>query len=166
MNVNIDFGAIKEKVGTVAQAGVAQTKKVVTIAKLKADNMAQQDAVRKAYFAIGKLYYAKSKGAPDEEFAELFAKADAALAAIAANNAALEEMKATEEVVIDVEMQAGEMPEDVEPTVEDVVADVQETVAEVVAEEAPVEEAPEEEAPAEAVPEESAEDEMSNGKAE
>ena len=48
MNINIDFDAIKEKVGTIAQAGVAQTKKVATIAKLKTDNMAQQDALRQA----------------------------------------------------------------------------------------------------------------------
>ena len=135
MNINIDFDAIKEKVGTLAQAGVAQTKKVATIAKLKTDNMAQQDALRKAYLAIGKLCYAKCKDAPDEDLAPLFAKVETALSAIAANNAALEEMKAAEEVVIDVEMQAGEMPDDAEePSVDDVMADVQETVAEATAE--------------------------------
>ena len=71
------------------------------------------------------------------------------------NNAALEEMKAAEEVVIDVEMQAGEMPDDAEePSVDDVMADVQETVAEATAEtEAPAED----EAPAE--PETPADDE-------
>lgn len=153
MNINIDFGAIKEKVGSIAQAGVAQTKKVASVAKLKTDNMAQQDAVRKAYLAIGKAYYAKMKGQPDEEFAELFAKVDAAMAAIAANNAALEELKAVEEVVIDVDIETEaadeeaapveEAPaEEAEPTIDDVVADVQETVAEVT-EEAPAEETPE-----------------------
>ena len=141
MNITIDLDAIKEKVGTIAQAGVAQTKKVATIARLKTDNMAQQDAIRKAYLAIGRLCYAKYKDAPDEELAPLFAKVDNALATIAANNAVLEEMKAAEEVVIDVEMQAGEMPDDVEePSVDDVMADVQETVAEATAEpEAPAE---------------------------
>lgn len=141
MNITIDLDAIKEKVGTIAQAGVAQTKKVATIARLKTDNMAQQDAIRKAYLAIGRLCYAKYKDAPDEELAPLFAKVDNALATIAANNAVLEEMKAAEEVVIDVEMQAGEMPDDVEePSVDDVMADVQETVAEATAEpETPVE---------------------------
>ncbi len=148
MNITIDLDAIKEKVGTIAQAGVAQTKKVATIARLKTDNMAQQDAIRKAYLAIGRLCYAKYKDAPDEELAPLFAKVDNALATIAANNAVLEEMKAAEEVVIDVEMQAGEMPEDMEePSVDDVMADVQETVAEATAEpETPAEpEAPAEE---------------------
>ena len=148
MNITIDLDAIKEKVGTIAQAGVAQTKKVATIARLKTDNMAQQDAIRKAYLAIGRLCYAKYKDAPDEKLAPLFAKVDNALATIAANNAVLEEMKAAEEVVIDVEMQAGEMPEDMEePSVDDVMADVQETVAEATAEpETPAEpEAPAEE---------------------
>lgn len=155
MNINIDFDAIKEKVGTIAQAGVAQTKKMATIAKLKTDNMAQQDAMRKAYLAIGKLCYAKYKDTPDEDLAPLFAKVEAALATIAANNAALEEMKAAEEVVIDVEMQAGEMPDDVEePSVDDVMADVQETVAEATAE---PETAEEPETPAE--PENPADDE-------
>ena len=73
MNITIDLDAIKEKVGTIAQAGVAQTKKVATIARLKTDNMAQQDAIRKAYLAIGRLCYAKYKDAPDEELAPLFA---------------------------------------------------------------------------------------------
>ena len=104
MAINFDFGSIKEKMGNLAQAGVAQGKKVASIAKLKADNMAQQDAIRKAYFAIGKAYYAKMQGQPDEEFAELCGKVDAAMAAIAANNAALKDLKAAAEVVIDVDI--------------------------------------------------------------
>lgn len=153
MAIKFDFGALKETVTGLAQSGVAQGKKVASIAKLKSDNLAQQDALRKAYVAIGKLYYAEHKDAPEEGYGELFAKAEAALAAIAANNAALEELKETEEVVIDVEMQAGEMPEDLE---------VEVTEADLV----PEEEAPAaEEAPAEeaAAP---AEDELSNDKSE
>ena len=61
INVNIDLDAIKEKVGTIAQAGVAQTKRVATIARLKTDNMALQDTLRKAYLALGKACYAKHK---------------------------------------------------------------------------------------------------------
>ena len=160
MAINFDFGSIKEKVGNIAQAGVAQGKKMASVAKLKADNMAQQDAVRKAYMAIGKAYYAKMQGQPDEEFAELFAKVDAAMAAIAANNAALEDMKAAEEVVIDVDITpddivvepapaeeaapAEEVAPAEAPTVDEVVADMQETVAEVT-EEAPAADEPKDE---------------------
>lgn len=150
INVNIDLDAIKEKVGTIAQAGVAQTKKMAAITRLKTDNMAQQDALRKAYLALGKACYAAHKAAPDEAMAPLFARVDAALSAIAANNAALEELRAAEEVVIDVgveeETPAQEEAAAEEPTVDEVMADVQETVSEVTA--APVEETPAEEVPA------------------
>ena len=169
MAINFDFGSIKEKMGNLAQAGVAQGKKVASIAKLKADNMAQQDASRKAYFAIGKAYYAKMQGQPDEEFAELCGKVDAAMAAIAANNAALKDLKAAAEVVIDVDITPDDVADETaeapaaeeaapaeetapaeeaapveEPTVDDVVADVQETVAEVT-EEAPAADEPKDE---------------------
>ena len=169
MAINFDFGSIKEKMGNLAQAGVAQGKKVASIAKLKADNMAQQDAIRKAYFAIGKAYYAKMQGQPDEEFAELCGKVDAAMAAIAANNAALKDLKAAAEVVIDVDITPDDVVDETaeapaaeeaapaeetapaeeaapveEPTVDDVVADVQETVAEVT-EEAPAADEPKDE---------------------
>ena len=169
MAINFDFGSIKEKMGNLAQAGVAQGKKVASIAKLKADNMAQQDAIRKAYFAIGKAYYAKMQGQPDEEFAELCGKVDAAMAAIAANNAALKDLKAAAEVVIDVDITLDDVADETaeapaaeeaapaeetapveeaapveEPTVDDVVADVQDTVAEVT-EEAPAADEPKDE---------------------
>ena len=160
MKINIDFGAIKDTVSGIAQAGVAQGKKVASIAKLKSDNMAQQDALRKAYREIGKRYYAEHKGNPEEGYAELFAKVDDALAAIAANNAALEEMKETEEVVIDVEMQAGEMPEDMSDY-----ADVPEADATPAEESAPAEEPVPAEDAAPAEEPASAEDQMSNGKA-
>ena len=169
MAINFDFGSIKEKMGNLAQAGVAQGKKVASIAKLKADNMAQQDAIRKAYFAIGKAYYAKMQGQPDEEFAELCGKVDAAMAAIAANNVVLKDLKAAAEVVIDVDITLDDVADETaeapaaeeaapaeetapveeaapveEPTVDDVVADVQETVAEVT-EEAPAADEPKDE---------------------
>ena len=147
MNINIDFGAIKEKVGNLAQAGVSQTKKVATIAKLKSDNMAQQDALRKAYLAIGKQYYAEKRGQADEAYAALFAKADAALAAIAANNAKLDELKAADEVVIEVDVQKDDFADEADETAAPA---AEEAPVEEPAEETPVEEEkPAEEAPAE-----------------
>ena len=142
MAIKIDFGAIKETVSGLAQTGAAMGKKAVTVAKLKSDNLAQQDALRKVYLAIGKKYYAEHQEDVGEGYAELFAKADAILSAIAANNAALDEMKETEEVVIDVEMTAGDMPEDFEDY-----ADVAEDAP--VVEDAPVDEVPVDDAPAE-----------------
>lgn len=148
--MNINFGSIKEKVGNLAQAGVSQTKKVATIAKLKSDNMAQQDALRKAYLAIGKRYYAEKRGQADEAYAALFAKADAALAAIAANNAKLNELKAADEVVIEVDIQKDDFADEADETAAPA---AEETPAEETAEETPAEEAPvEEEKPAEEAP--------------
>ena len=151
MAINFDFGALKDKAVELAQAGAAKTKKASTTAKLKADNLAQQDAVRKAYLAIGKKYYEDHAGAPDEAYIELFAKAEAALAAIAANNAKIAELKTVEEIPVDVdievEMQAGEMPAEVEDAEAATEADFAEAVP---AEAAPVEAAPE--TPTEEIP--------------
>jgi hypothetical protein len=152
MNFNIDFDAVKEKVGNIAQAGVSQSKKLATVAKLKADNMSQQDALRKAYLAIGKQYYAEKSGQVDEAYAALFAKADAALAAIAANNAKLEELKAVEEVVINVDAVDFDAEDEVVvPAAEETSAEAP-AEAEPAAEAAPAEEAPVEEAPAAEAP--------------
>lgn len=156
MSMNIDFDAIKDTVVDLAQSGVAQGKKVVAAAKLKADNMAQCDAIRKAYLAIGKQYFASHRGEPDEEFVQLFTAVEYAMAAIDANNAELAAMKAEPDVSVDldVEMQAGEVPDDLETLIEQEMesadfADVEE-VAEPV--ETPAEEVPVEEVPTEATP--------------
>ena len=49
---------LKDKAADLAQAGVAQSKRLAEIAKLKVSNMAEEDAIKKAYIEIGKLYYA------------------------------------------------------------------------------------------------------------
>ncbi len=147
MSMNIDFDAIKDTVVNIAQSGVAQGKKVATAAKLKADNMAQRDAIRKAYLAIGKQYFAAHRGEPDEEFVQLFTAVEYAMSAIEANNAELAAMKAEPDVSVDVdvEMQAGEVPDDLETLIEQEMeqadaAEVEETPVEEQAE-APVEDA-------------------------
>lgn len=152
MAIKFDFSALKETVTGLAQSGVAQGKKVATVAKLKGDNLAQQDAARKAYTAIGKLYYAMHQGAPEEGFEELFAKVDAALAVIAENEAALAAMKEVEVVIdedVEYEMQAGEMPADIFVSDEELAGEEATLEAklkeEVVAEDAPAEDAPAEE---------------------
>ena len=160
MSMNIDFDAIKDTVVNLAQSGVAQGKKVATAAKLKADNMAQRDAIRKAYLAIGKQYFATHRGEPEEEFVQLFTAVEYAMAAIDANNAELAAMKAEPDVSVDldVEMQAGEVPDDLETLIEQEMesadfADAEEAVEPT---EAPVEEVPAEEVPVEEVPAEEA----------
>ena len=56
------FDNFKEKAADLAQAGVAQSKRLAEIAKLKTANMGEEDTIKKAYIELGKLYYAE-KGA-------------------------------------------------------------------------------------------------------
>ena len=60
---------LKDKAADLAQAGVAQSKRLAEIAKLKVSNMAEEDAIKKAYIEIGKLYYAEKGTAPEGGYA-------------------------------------------------------------------------------------------------
>lgn len=84
---------LKEKVTDLAQAGMAKSKQLAEIAKLKAANMAEQDTIKKAYVEIGKLYYAEKGSTPEGGYAAACEKITAAKASIAANNAKIEELK-------------------------------------------------------------------------
>ena len=87
------FDNLKEKVTDRAQAGVAKSKQMAEIAKLKAANMSEQDTIKKAYLEIGKLYYAEKGSTPDGGYAAACEKITVAKANIAANNAKIEELK-------------------------------------------------------------------------
>ena len=90
---------IGEKMGDLAQTGVAKSKQLAEIAKLKAANMAEQDTIKKAYLEIGKLYYAEKGATPEGGYAAACEKITAAKANIAANNAKIEEIKDGDEEV-------------------------------------------------------------------
>ncbi|MGI5962821.1 MAG: serine proteinase [Lawsonibacter sp.] len=98
------FDNFKEKATDLAQAGVAQSKRLAEIAKLKTSNMAEEDTIRKAYQEIGKLYYAEKGLTPEGAYAAACEKITAARAAIEANNDRIAELKASGDV------------EEVEPT--------------------------------------------------
>lgn len=87
------FDNLKEKVTDFAQAGVAKSKQMAEIAKLKAANMGEQDTIKKAYLEIGKLYYAEKGTTPEGGYAAACEKITTAKANIAANNAKIEELK-------------------------------------------------------------------------
>ena len=93
------FDNLKEKVADLAQAGVAKSKQLAEIAKLKAANMAEQDAIRKAYLEIGKLYYAEKGATPEGGYVAACERITAAKANIAANNAKIEDLKDGDEDV-------------------------------------------------------------------
>ncbi len=70
----MDFESIMNRVAGLAQDGVAKAKDLAEVAKLKVNNAAEEDAIRKAYTEIGKLYFAQRGMDPEPAFAALCAK--------------------------------------------------------------------------------------------
>ena len=87
------FDNFKEKATDLVQAGAAQSKRLAEIAKLKTANMAEEDAIKKAYIELGKLYYAEKGATPDAAYAASCEKITASRAAIETNNERLAELK-------------------------------------------------------------------------
>lgn len=96
---------LKGKITDIANSGVAQSKKIAEIAKLKTSNIAEDDIVRRTSTELGRLYYAQMATEAEGEFAALCEKITAAKATIEANNARLSEMKnsndASDEIIVD-----------------------------------------------------------------
>ena len=93
MDFKDTFDTIKDKATDLAQAGVAQSKRLAEIAKLKMANMAEEDAIKKAYLEIGKLYYAEQGASPDGAFASACERITASKAVIETNNERIAELK-------------------------------------------------------------------------
>ena len=87
------FDALKSKATDLAQTGVAQSKRLAEIAKLKTANLTEEDNIKKAYIELGKLYYAEKGAAPEGAYAAACEKITAAKAAIEANNDRIAELK-------------------------------------------------------------------------
>ena len=134
------FENLKGRATDLAQAGVAQTRRLTEIAKLKMANMSEEDAIKKAYLEIGKLYYAEQGAAPDGAFAAACERITASKAIIETNNERIAELKSHEDPEVETEV-------DVEVEVEDGEVEVQ--IEEKQEESPAVEESPVEEAPAE-----------------
>ena len=92
------FDNFKEKATDLAQAGVAQSKRLAEIAKLKMANMSEEDAIKRAYLEIGKLYYAERGMAPEGAYAALCEKITASKQKIEENRAKISEIKAANDV--------------------------------------------------------------------
>ena len=84
---------LKDKATDLAQTGAAESKRLAEIAKLKSANLAEENAIKKAYLEIGKLYYEQMAAAPGEDFAAACEKITAAKASIEANNDRIAELK-------------------------------------------------------------------------
>lgn len=125
------FDTFKERATDLAQAGVAQSKRLAEIAKLKAANMSEEDAIKKAYIEIGKLYYAEKGTSPEGAFAAACEKVTAAKAAIEANNDRINELKETDDEAepVDIVEEAGETVADAVEAAADAVEEVKEAAA-------------------------------------
>lgn len=92
------FEDIIGRVSDLAQAGAAKAKAITEITKLKVNNAAEEDTIRKAYIEIGKMYYKDRVMAPDAQFAPLCAKITASKEKIEANNQRIAEIKAADDI--------------------------------------------------------------------
>ena len=122
----MDFENIMGRVTDLAQAGAAKAKELAEIAKLKVNSATEEDAIRKAYIEIGKLYYAERGMAPDASYAALCEKITASKEKIAYNKQKIADIKAANNLSDE------EVPEE-DFTAEDVVVE-EPTVSEETAE--------------------------------
>lgn len=109
MDFRSTFENLKDRATDLAQAGVAQSKRLAEIAKLKTANMAEEDAIKKAYIEIGKLYYAEKGATPDGAFAAACEKITASKAVIETNNERIAELKQPGDPEPEVEVEAEEV---------------------------------------------------------
>lgn len=124
MDLKSTFENLKGKATDLAQAGVAQSKRLAEIAKLKTANMAEEDAIKKAYLELGKLYYAENGAAPEGAYAAACEKITASKALIETNNERIDELKQT--VSAGAEEELEEAMEVVEAAVEEAVEEAEE----------------------------------------
>ena len=122
------FDNFKEKATDLAQAGVAQSKRLAEIAKLKTANMGEEDTIKKAYIELGKLYYGEKGAAPEAAYAASCEKITAAKAAIEANNDRIAELKSSADDEVEVVARVEPVERAAEPSAHQE-AEVQETEA-------------------------------------
>ena len=128
MDLKSTFETLKDQATDLAQAGVAQSKRLAEIAKLKMANMAEEDAIKKAYIELGKLYYAEQGATPDGAYASACERITASKALIETNNERIAELKQPG----DPEPEAEAAAEAVEEAVADAVESAVEAVADAV----------------------------------
>ena len=116
--MSFDFNSLMEKAKDLAQTGVAKAKELTDtavdkgkelteIGKLKVQNATEQEAIKKAYLEIGKLYYAERGSAPEAAYAALCQQITESNEKITYNNERIEDIKAAgkigDEDIVDVE---------------------------------------------------------------
>ena len=87
------FDELKDRAMDLGRAGVAKSKQLAEITRLSLNNASEEDAVRKAYVEIGKLYYAERGMAPEPAYAHLCERITAAKVNIEENKARIAQIK-------------------------------------------------------------------------
>lgn len=82
------------KARELADTGIAKAKELAEIGKLKVSNSTEQEAIRKAYTELGKLYYAERGSAPEAAYADTCQRISNSLARISYNNERIADIKA------------------------------------------------------------------------
>ena len=85
---------LKDRAMDLGRAGVAKSKQLAEITKLSLNNASEEDAIKKAYIEIGKLYYAERGMAPETAYVALCEKITASKITIEENKARIAEIKA------------------------------------------------------------------------
>ena len=118
--MSIDFESLKDKAVVLAQSGVvkakeitgtgiakardladtgvARAKEITEIGKLKVSNSTEQEAIRKAYSELGRLYYAERGSAPEAPYADACQRITDAMARISYNNERIADIKAAGQI--------------------------------------------------------------------
>ena len=87
------FDDLKDKAADLGRAGMAKSKQMMEITKLSLNNASEEDAIKKAYVEIGKLYYAEQGSAPDPAYAGLCQRITTAKINIEENKARIAQLK-------------------------------------------------------------------------
>lgn len=87
------FEEFKTRAAELAQAGVAKSKVLAEIAKLKAANLSEKETIHKAYLEMGRIYYAENRSNPGAAYAASCDRVTRAMAAIKANNDKIADLK-------------------------------------------------------------------------
>ncbi|MEG1577261.1 MAG: serine proteinase [Oscillospiraceae bacterium] len=105
MNLDVLMGRVSElaqsgvsMVSELTQTGVAKAKEMTEIGKLKISNSNEEDAIRKAYTEIGRLYYAERGMAPESPYAALCEKVTASKEKIAYNSEKISDIKEANDI--------------------------------------------------------------------
>ena len=113
----VKFDEIKEKAADLANSGVAKSKTMADIAKLKTNSMAEEDAIKKAYIAIGKAVYDALESGAEAEI-------EAYVEKIRASKAQIAELKNAGKVTeAEIEEIVEEAAEEAEEAIEDIIED-------------------------------------------